>query len=589
MADSQRKQDSITVGPRTFNIQGTLGKGGFSIVKKGVDSETRKRVALKIMFVECDQNDIAYQQTCHEIKIMRAINNPCVIRLLGYDLHSNYQGKNCVILVQELAPHCELFDYLMHTKKTFSEQLVMYVMNSLFDAIGYMHSQGIAHRDLKPENLLLDKDFNIKVADFGFATYFYKKEQRQTLTTELGTRGYMAPEISNHVYNEKCDSFALGVIMFICAAGFPPFRETKDSDWWFEKIMTQQWPLFWAAHERKAKFSNQCKGLIQALLCASPTDRVSVTEAKKDPFLTANTTGPLMDKTDYMSEMKQRYRIVKEALKAAKAQGAQRDENNMASKGDYFDQILANQSFIPTDVLCGNEHRNAIGAASNLDDLAQAISAMMPAQSTEHEVGNFQDAKQAIEGYILDDVKTAFQDCTSIDDVKPLLPPNANFISIWAAMNQKLLNDHVTVNRPTLAQYAELDNIDLVEVDNESLETMANAYKVKFGFGALVHMMTHFHKQIIDSGREEIPINVDTSKPACTAVFPITENREMPDGAVLQIRENLHLQIQMMRSEEGNNVLVFSMPGHTMYGEAFQQCLDTILTNTDILKDELAL
>lgn len=205
-------------------------------MKKGVDSETSKRVALKIMFVKCDQNDPTYKQTCAEIKMMRKLTYPSIIKLLGYDLHSEYQGKNCVILVQELAPHCELFDYLMHAQKSFSEQLVMYIMHSIFDAIDFMHSQGIAHRDLKPENILLDKDFNLKIADFGFATYFQRDEKRIALRTELGTRGYMAPEIEKtHRYGEKVDTFALGVIMFICAAGFPPFRKTNNSDWWFEK------------------------------------------------------------------------------------------------------------------------------------------------------------------------------------------------------------------------------------------------------------------------------------------------------------------------------------------------------------------
>jgi serine/threonine protein kinase len=66
----------------------------------------------------------------------------------------------------------------------------------LLDALKYIHAQGITHRDIKPENILLDKDFNLKVTDFGFSTY----SSRGELNTRLGTEGYMAPEIRERKY-----------------------------------------------------------------------------------------------------------------------------------------------------------------------------------------------------------------------------------------------------------------------------------------------------------------------------------------------------------------------------------------------------
>lgn len=85
----------------------------------------------------------------------------------------------------------------------------------------YMTSKGICHRDLKLENILLDENFNLKVADFGFA----KVMEAAKLKTSLGTPGYMAPEIVlKKEYNgTKVDIFSAGVILFILHVGSPPF------------------------------------------------------------------------------------------------------------------------------------------------------------------------------------------------------------------------------------------------------------------------------------------------------------------------------------------------------------------------------
>lgn len=88
-----------------------------------------------------------------------------------------------------------------------------FFLNQMIDVLGYMQSKNVVHRDLKLENILVDDQLNLKVADFGFATY--KKITK--LKSYRGTMTYMAPEIKEgKVYDgRQIDMFSTGVILFI--------------------------------------------------------------------------------------------------------------------------------------------------------------------------------------------------------------------------------------------------------------------------------------------------------------------------------------------------------------------------------------
>lgn len=107
---------------------------------------------------------------------------------------------------------------------TFDERKAADYMKQTLSAIVYCHSKNIVHRDLKPENLLFDtkKDnANLKVIDFGTSR---KMDSQKKLTKRLGTPYYIAPEVLKKNYDEKCDIWSCGVIMYILLCGYPPFN-----------------------------------------------------------------------------------------------------------------------------------------------------------------------------------------------------------------------------------------------------------------------------------------------------------------------------------------------------------------------------
>ena len=124
----------------------------------------------------------------------------------------------------------ELFDEI-ERRKYFTERDAADVISQLLSAIIYCHERGIVHRDLKPENILLDNTLSdkmrIKIIDFGTANAFNPLKKLRTTT---GTAYYMAPEVLMKNYNEKCDVWSCGVILYILLSGMPPFNGKNDAE-----------------------------------------------------------------------------------------------------------------------------------------------------------------------------------------------------------------------------------------------------------------------------------------------------------------------------------------------------------------------
>ena len=102
------------------------------------------------------------------------------------------------------------------------------------DVLSYLNTKKVAHRDLKLENILIDNDLNLKVADFGFATYKHFSK----LKSYRGTKTYMAPEIKEgKTYDgRQIDIFSVGVILFIIVLGIFPFQEAKPDDYYYKYL-----------------------------------------------------------------------------------------------------------------------------------------------------------------------------------------------------------------------------------------------------------------------------------------------------------------------------------------------------------------
>merc|ERR1719461_903332 len=274
----------------------TLGKGGYSWVKKGIDRKNGRIVALKFMerrltstgeWKKSQQNSIK-----NEIETLKCLRHENIVRLLAYNLNAKYpdrsgKTRDVILLVLEYAAGGELFDILYYTEKlepilgrTYFRQLVA--------GIECMHLNGIIHRDIKPQNLLLDNKYNLKITDFGLSKIDPTGNSNIKMNDwHVGTRGYQAPEIllRKKEYDKKVDVFAMGVVLFILLGGYPPFEHAKESDKWYQFIVHKKYKNFWKSH-RNCGLRQAETDLITRMICFDPEKRITIAKLRRHQWFT---------------------------------------------------------------------------------------------------------------------------------------------------------------------------------------------------------------------------------------------------------------------------------------------------------------
>ncbi|XP_070578198.1 ribosomal protein S6 kinase alpha-5-like [Ptychodera flava] len=260
-----------------------LGDGSFSICRRCVHRKTGSAYAVKIVSRRID--------CTREIQCLKQCQGHSNIISLADVFHDELHHY----IVLELCTGGELLDRLKK-KKHFDEIEASRIMKKLVSAVKHMHDRGVVHRDLKPENLLFkDKsdDTELKIVDFGFART--KPDNNQPLTTPCFTLHYAAPEVLRQTsvqqhesgYDEACDLWSLGVILYTMLSGNVPFLKSRRgaNDSASDIMQRIKEGDFTLKGEGWHNVSQQAKNLIQGLLTVDPSKRLTMNELMRNEWI----------------------------------------------------------------------------------------------------------------------------------------------------------------------------------------------------------------------------------------------------------------------------------------------------------------
>jgi len=260
------KNDFIQEGGRP------IGKGGFGEVWKVTCKQTKKVFVIKVMNKKSIIEQKLVDQINREIEIMYKVDHPHIVKLINH-----FEDEESFYLIMNYASKGQLYTLLKKYSR-FDEKTAAQYIRELISAIKYLHSfdPPIIHRDIKPENILLDENYRIKLADFGWSNYYNSDEIRKTY---CGTPEYLSPEmLKKQGHDTSIDIWSIGILLFELLSGHSPFGGSSQEELFYNiKKHKVLWP---------SDFPIEAKSLVALILKQNPKDRVTLDQINDHVWFT---------------------------------------------------------------------------------------------------------------------------------------------------------------------------------------------------------------------------------------------------------------------------------------------------------------
>ncbi|XP_019748280.1 serine/threonine-protein kinase SIK3 homolog isoform X3 [Hippocampus comes] len=317
-----------------YEIERTIGKGNFAVVKLATHIITKAKVAIKIVD-KTQLDDENLKKIFREVQIMKLLKHPHIIRL-----YQVMETERMIYLVTEYASGGEIFDHLVAHGR-MAEKDARKKFKQIVAAVHFCHCRNIVHRDLKAENLLLDHNLNIKIADFGFSNLF---SRGQLLKTWCGSPPYAAPELfeGKEYDGPKVDIWSLGVVLYVLVCGALPFDGSTLQNL-RARVLSGKFriPFF---------MSTDCEYLIRHMLVLEPSRRLTMEQICKNKWMRQGDPDPDFDRLIAECELVKTERetelINEQVLIAMSEMGLDRERAIQSLHTDAYDHYSAIYSLL---------------------------------------------------------------------------------------------------------------------------------------------------------------------------------------------------------------------------------------------------
>ena len=258
-----------------YSIGRRIGGGAYGEVYLAEHKKKKEKVAIKLIKKRKESSTWIRDDIIREIEVLKTLDHQNIVKIFEF-----YEGMGNYYIVQEFCNGGNLFDKVFK-EGAQTEIFSALIMFQLFSAINYCHIRKIIHRDLKPENIMLEDKTKygnpcVKIIDFGTAK-FHQSEYENEI---IGTPYYIAPEVLNKNYTNKCDIWSLGVILYVLTKGKFPFGG-EDSKEIYSNILKGKYDIESTSFNKKSK---ELIDLIKKLLKYKPEERISAEEALNHPW-----------------------------------------------------------------------------------------------------------------------------------------------------------------------------------------------------------------------------------------------------------------------------------------------------------------
>jgi calcium-dependent protein kinase len=235
---------------------------------------------LKVMKEIMLSKSVRIEDVKQEIEALKKLDHPNIIKLYEY-IYWNDKSY----LITEYCEHSELLEEIKVKKKDFNESKIAAIIYQLLSALSFCHSQKVIHRDIRIKNILIDgvdKNgfYKIKLIDFGLSR-FIQDEPTNNLESGFNTKNYyISPEMILGKYNEKCDVWSTGIILYFLLFDTYPFNGTNKTDL-FNSIINKE---LYLGDIKWKKYSTEAISFLKSLLVKDHNIRVSAQEALKSEW-----------------------------------------------------------------------------------------------------------------------------------------------------------------------------------------------------------------------------------------------------------------------------------------------------------------